>query len=187
MRIIKLLTIIVVLSAVMLLFGNAASTVFAEQPLVPGQTIEVGGTIVDGYWIQSDVWYFDEDNNLISPGHTLAWILEGDVEGTYVQLIRYVVPYPWDFSVYYIKGQALFSGKVLEVPTSWVTDVDGSGQDTSLVPLVGNEQWDSEILSSAPCMSGAITITGSFDFGSEEDDDYTYTGTLHFDCRNKAK
>jgi hypothetical protein len=69
--------------------------------------------------------------------------------------------------------------------TSWVTDVDGGGQET-IQYIEGTESWNSTILSATPCMSGAISITGSFNFLMEEYD-YTYSGTLHSDCRDKAE
>jgi hypothetical protein len=188
MRIAKLLSIAVALVSAMLVIGlSPAGDMFAaKQPLLPGHSTNVSGPVEPVDWIHGDPadMYF-ENPNWVLPGDVLTFKLHGDIEGTYVMLVSFIVPPPYDGKVYYFKGQALFSGKVMGEEASWATDVNGGGKETS-PPNVGKESWDSAILSATPCMSGSISITGSFDFINNVYD-YTYVGTLHFDCRDKAK
>jgi hypothetical protein len=104
--------------------------IFAEeQPLLPGQTIEVSGSLDLVEWIQSDpsTWYFDEDMNIITPNDVQIWNLHGDMEGIIVINSDYIIPFPdWLYvggGPFYYEGNASFTGYVLGKKTAWTAGV----------------------------------------------------------------
>ena len=165
------------------MMGPAQALFAGQQPLHPGETINVNGTLEFVDWIFGDPAdaYLDENLNLIAPGHVLTWKLHGNIEGTYVMTISFVFPPPWDFKSYGMVGQAVFTGEVLGKKTTWMAKLEGSGLEPNYPVFEGEETWDSTITSATRSLShmrGTITISGILE---PESYVYTYSGGLYFE------
>jgi hypothetical protein len=169
-HIIALCTILglAVLLSVGLLTGSAVA---APGPLDTHTPLTVTGTVEYVDWIFSDPedWYYDQDGNLYQPGNLVTWKLHGDLEGTYVQTITYVMPAD-SWTDYGIEGRATFEGTVLGAKTKWTANVHGSGvldiSDLENHRFKGEDSWTSTITSSESPLShmrGSIFIHGFYD------------------------
>lgn len=178
-----------------LLFGSMLAMVLipggfifaAEQPLLPGQTIEVNGTMDSVLYIPPETWYIDEDLNLVGPGVFQIWTLHGDLEGTYFKFCDYIIPFEvWILGggPFYYEGYATFTGYVLGKKTDWTADLEGAGDHPNFNVFEGTEEYFSTITSATRSLShmrGDITMTGAFPEGQ-----YTYSGELYFEIhKNK--
>ena len=191
MRITKsLVTDFILFGSMLALVLMPGGFIFAEeQPLLPGQTIEVNGTLDSVLYIppEPSTWYLDEYWNLVGPGAFQIWALHGDIEGTYFKICDYIIPYPEWLSgggPFYYEGQATFTGYVLGKKTDWTADVEGEGYQPDYSVFEGNEEYVSTITSATRSLShmrGDITTTGDFPEGP-----YTYSGELYFEIhKNK--